>query len=77
MTFDWTSATLLRKFAECDELTKTFTCITCSFQNDDWIEVLGSRLPNAKRQAVAKNGPDFRLACGHVVRPFIEAREES
>jgi hypothetical protein len=73
MSIDWTSATLLRKFAKLEEkcVTETFACITCSFKTDDWIDVLGSRLPNAKRQAVAKNGPDYRLACGHTVRPLI------
>ena len=74
MSLDWTEATLLRKFLQCSPpVTGSYICFACSFANDDYVEVMGSRMPNARREAVAKSGSGIELCCGHVVEPFIEA----
>ena len=75
-TLDWSRVNLLREFSKCVEL-PTFACLTCSFKNDDYVTILDQRIPNAKRQAVEKNGPDYLLACGHTVRPLIEIEENT
>jgi hypothetical protein len=70
MTFDWTSAGLLRQFAPlADEkpVTGNLACSLCSFTFNDYSVVNGVRIPNVRREVVARNRSGYELVCGHVV----------
>ena len=68
--FDWTTAQLLRKFAPlADEkhVTGNLVCPVCSFTFNEYSVVRGIRIPNVRREIVAKNRDGYELVCGHVV----------
>jgi hypothetical protein len=70
MSFDWTSAGLLRQFAPlADEkhLTGSLVCPACSFTSNDYSVVKGIRIPNVRREVVGTTRGGYELVCGHVV----------
>ena|GEM_PF-6665987 len=80
MSFDWTMAGLLRKFAPlADEsrVTGNLVCPVCSFTFNDYsvVDLVGDavRIPNVRREVVGKDcSGRYRLVCGHTVTlPWI------
>jgi hypothetical protein len=77
MSFDWTAATLLRKFAPLDarEITGNLACPVCSFKFNDYrfVESAGitTTIPRVRREVIGKNGSDYSLVCGHFISGLI------
>ncbi|HEY1659976.1 MAG TPA: hypothetical protein VGG14_16605 [Candidatus Sulfotelmatobacter sp.] len=82
MTFDWTAATLLRKFAAKEKLdeekcvTGNLVCSVCSFNFNDYSVVKGTRIPNVRREVTGKNRTGYKLVCGHTVNGLLRFWED-
>ncbi len=77
--FDLKSAGLLRKFAPlADEkqVTGNLACPVCSFTFNDYVVVQGIRIPNVRREVVAKNREGYSLVCGHTSNGFVKLHRE-
>ena len=78
MSFDWTSAGLLRKFAQlADEVVTGFlACPECSFTFNDYKVVKGTRIPNVVRTVTGKTHEGYSLVCGHTSNGFVKLHRE-
>lgn len=79
MTFDWTTAGLLRKFAPlADEVTVkgTLACPSCSFAWNDYRTIEGMKIPNVLREVIGKTSQGYELVCGHASRPLTRFHRE-
>lgn len=79
MTFDWTTAGLLRKFAPlAGEATVKgrLACPSCSFTFNDYKVVRGTTIPNVLREVTGKTHEGYSLVCGHTSNGFVKLHRE-